>query len=74
MLLVELKDTGGKVLGVWMAQAHVFKTGSTGYLALGKVEINGRRFQMSCQVVEIGSKKNGQQNGASATAQEEPTQ
>ncbi len=68
MLLVELKDTDGKVLGVWMLQPHSFKSGSTGYLAMGKVEIDGKRYQVNCQIVEIGSKPNGKAEAANAPA------
>ena len=35
----------------------VFRTGSVGYYAFGKIEIRGKRYQISCNVVEIGSKK-----------------
>lgn len=33
-----------------------FKTGSKGYHAQGKMEANGKRFQVNILVVEIGSK------------------
>jgi hypothetical protein len=34
-----------------------FKTGSKGYYANSKIEIEGRRYQAQIQLVEIGSKK-----------------
>ena len=33
-----------------------FKTGSTGYNASGKLEVNNQKFQISVNVVLIGSK------------------
>lgn len=37
-------------------QPKVFKTGSRGYLAMGKVTIDGKRYQVNVQAIEIGSK------------------
>jgi hypothetical protein len=34
-----------------------FKTGSSGYFAQGKFEVNGKRYQVQVQAVEIGSKE-----------------
>ena len=33
-----------------------FSSGAAGYFAAGKVVIDGKRYQVSCSVVEIGSK------------------
>jgi hypothetical protein len=33
-----------------------FKTGSKGYFTSGKVEVEGKRYQVQVQLVEIGSK------------------
>jgi len=33
-----------------------FSTGSTGYFASTKLELNGKRYQCQFQLVEIGSK------------------
>jgi hypothetical protein len=44
----------------WIArelQARTFKTGSRGYGAYGKAEIDGKRYQISVNAVEIGSGK-----------------
>jgi hypothetical protein len=35
----------------------VFKTGSRGFYAHKKLEIEGKRYQVQIQLVEIGSKK-----------------
>ncbi len=53
---VTLKDGSGKVLGVMVASEKQFKTGSRGFYANGKVEIDGKRYQTQIQLVEIGSK------------------
>ncbi len=34
-----------------------FRTGSRGYFAQGKFEVNGKRYQVQVQAVEIGSKE-----------------
>lgn len=53
---VTLKDGSGRVLGVMAASEKQFKTGSRGFYANGKVEIDGKRYQTQIQLVEIGSK------------------
>jgi hypothetical protein len=42
----------GKVYG----KAKTFKTGSKGYFVFGKVLLNGKRYQLTGNLVEIGSK------------------
>ena len=37
--------------------AKEFRTGSRGYFAQGKFEVNGKRYQVQVQAVEIGSKQ-----------------
>jgi hypothetical protein len=34
----------------------IFSTGSTGYYAGGKLVVDGKRYQVSLNVIEIGSK------------------
>lgn len=52
---VEIEVPGGK--GTLHAKAKVFSTGSTGFYAQGKVEgKDGKRYQVSVQLVLIGSK------------------
>jgi hypothetical protein len=55
-IIVELKTDTGQSLGVMTAPPKDFKTGSKGYYANGKLEIEGRRYQVQIQLVEIGSK------------------
>lgn len=33
-----------------------FKTGSVGYFGVGKIALNGKKYQAQVQLVEIGSK------------------
>ena len=56
MIVAELKDGNGKLVGVMSAPGKLFKTGSKGYYSSGKLEFNGKRYQASVQLVEIGSK------------------
>lgn len=55
-IIAELKSEDGKPLGVLTVAPKNFKTGSRGFYANGKVEIEGKRYQMQIQLVEIGSK------------------
>jgi len=57
LIIAELKTDDGKVLGVMTLPPKDFKTGSKGYYANGKLEIEGKRYQVQLQLVEIGSKK-----------------
>ncbi len=43
--------------GTIIAETKQFKTGSRGFYGQGKIQsIDGRRFQVSINIVEIGSK------------------
>ena len=55
-MIVEIKDSNGKVVAVVMVNPKVFSTGSRGYFGSTKVEIDGKRFQTQIMMVEIGSK------------------
>jgi hypothetical protein len=55
-IIAELKADDGKVLGVMTVTPKNFKTGSRGFYANGKLEIDGKRYQAQIQLVEIGSK------------------
>jgi len=56
-LIAELKSATNQLLSVLTVTAKEFKTGSRGYYANQKVEIDGKRYQVQVQIVEIGSKK-----------------
>ncbi len=56
-LIAELKSDSGQLLGVLSVAPKEFKTGSRGFYANQKIEIDGKRYQVQVQFVEIGSKK-----------------
>ena len=47
---------GDQPCAIEFAPRRTFKSGSAGYFAGGKIEVDGLRYQMSCSIVEIGSK------------------
>jgi hypothetical protein len=55
-IIADLKSDDGRTLGTATVAPKNFKTGSRGYYANGKIEIDGKRYQMQIQLVEIGSK------------------
>jgi len=55
-ILAELKTATGQILSVFTLPPKQFKTGSRGYYANQKIEIDGKRYQVQVQLVEIGSK------------------
>lgn len=56
VIIAELKSDDGKVIGTMTASPKEFKTGSRGFHGQGKLEIDGKRYQVQLQFVEIGSK------------------
>ena len=56
-IIAELKADQGQPLVVITATPREFKTGSRGFYANQKFEIDGKRYQMQIQIVEIGSRK-----------------
>jgi hypothetical protein len=64
IIIAELKLESGQTLTTLFAKPREFKTGSRGFSAHQKVEIEGKRYQVQVQIVEIGSKKTlGSNNG-----------
>ena len=55
-IIVELKSDTGQLIGLMTVPPKDFKTGSKGFFASGKGEIEGKRYQAQIQLVEIGSK------------------
>ncbi len=55
-IIAELKTDSGQTVAVLCVSPKDFKTGSKGFYANSKVEINGKRYQVQVQMVEIGSK------------------
>ncbi len=57
-ILADLKLDDGQSIAVLTVPPKEFKTGSRGFFGSTKAEINGKRYQIQIQVVEIGSKNN----------------
>ncbi len=55
-ILADLKMDDGQSIAVLTVPPKEFKTGSRGFFGSTKAEINGKRYQIQIQVVEIGSK------------------
>jgi len=56
-IIAELKTDSGQLVTVLTVSTKQFKTGSRGFYANGKAELDGKRYQVQIQLVEIGSKK-----------------
>ena len=56
MIIAQIKNEAGQVIGELALPPKQFKTGSRGYYANTKLEIEGKRYQVQIQMVEIGSK------------------
>jgi len=50
-----VRDDMNQTLQVVDLEAKNFKTGSRGFYGNGKLSINGKKYQASCLLVEIGS-------------------
>jgi len=55
-ILADLKLDSGESVTVLSVPQKEFKTGSRGFFGSTKAEINGKRYQIQIQIVEIGSK------------------
>ena len=58
-LIADLKTDSEQRVAVMQVLPKQFKTGSRGFYANQKIEIDGKRYQIQVQVVEIGSKNQG---------------
>lgn len=58
---VIFKDENGNVVGKLVANEKTFASGSRGFHAQGKIELDGKRYQCQAQLVEIGSKPSKEQ-------------
>ncbi len=59
-IVAELKDDQNRPLSLLTAMPKEFKTGSRGFFASGKITIEGKRYQVQVQLVEIGSKSSSE--------------
>lgn len=66
MLIAEIRDTQGNVLGTVPLAPKDFKTGSKGYWGQAKVPglKEGQRLQVQVQAVIIGSKESSDKDAA----------
>jgi hypothetical protein len=55
-IIADLKLDDGKSVGVITAPSKDFKTGSKGFFGNGKIDIDGKRYTVQIQLVEIGSR------------------
>lgn len=60
-IVAELKDEKGQTIGLISLAPKQFKTGSRGYYANTKIDVEGKRYQVQVQMVEIGSKAQSEQ-------------
>jgi len=56
---VAIKTDLGETIATVALQPKVFSTGSRGEYKAFKIEVDGRRYQMTVTAVEIGSKNSG---------------
>ena len=56
MLTVKFEDINGLVVFTGTAVPKEFKTGSRGFSLSQKMVINGKKYQIGLNVIEIGSK------------------
>jgi len=59
-IVAELKTDNGQLVTVLTVPPKEFKTGSRGFFGNGKIELDGKRYQVQIQLVEIGSKKDAE--------------
>jgi hypothetical protein len=62
-IIIELKSDTGQLIGLMTVPPKDFKTGSKGFFTSGKVEVDGKRYQVQVQLVEIGSKNAAKAGG-----------
>lgn len=62
-LVVQFVDDSQKTVGSVIANSRKFSSGARGFGGYGKVEIDGKRYQVSLNVIEIGSAKANGANG-----------
>jgi hypothetical protein len=58
-----IKDEEGETVAKMVLNPKDFKTGSKGFYVNDKLTIGGKRYQAQCQLVEIGSKEAGKEEG-----------
>jgi len=54
MLTATIRTDDGQCVGILVLKSKTFKSGKPGYHGVGKIEIDGVRYQCQAQVVRIG--------------------
>ena len=57
MIVVRVEAEDGTLLTVTTLTPKQFKTGSKGFYGQGQIVVDGKRYQLNLQAVEIGSRK-----------------
>jgi len=57
-LTTTIRTDDGKEVGILVLKEKVFKSGKAGWFGVGKIEIEGVRYQVQSQLVAIGEPKN----------------
>jgi len=57
MLTTTIRTADGKEVGTLVLKEKVFKSGKAGWFGVGKIEIEGVRYQVQSQLVAIGEPK-----------------
>jgi hypothetical protein len=57
MIIARLENEDGKLLTITTLVPKQFKTGSKGFYGQGQAVVDGKRYQLNFQMVEIGSQK-----------------
>jgi len=55
-LIADIKTDKNEPFSVITVSPKEFKTGSKGFFGMSKAELDGKRYQIQVQIVEIGSK------------------
>jgi hypothetical protein len=55
-LIADIKTDSDQRVAIMNVLPKQFKTGSRGFYTNQKIEIDGKRYQIQVQIVEIGSK------------------
>ena len=57
VIVAQLRTEDGKLINVITLMPKQFSTGSKGFLGLGQLVVDGKRYQVNFQLVEVGSRK-----------------
>lgn len=72
-IVAALTTGNGEIIGNLVANAKQFKTGSRGFYGNSKIVIDGKRYQASVMLVEIGSKENAGEFSGAKVERDQPT-